>query len=135
MTLEEAIQQRWNGDAALTSLVPIERIFTSFAPVDTPRPYVVVERRRSKPALRTSSGLRAAAVELVFRVAATGYDEAAAIAAAVAAQFDGVDFDAGEGYVAAMQRGEETRKVGPPSSAQVGSVAWELQYDVTLCFN
>lgn len=130
MTLEEAIQQRWNGDAALTSLVPTERVFTSFAPAETARPFVVVERRKSKPALRTSGGLRAAAVELVFRVAATGYDEAAAIAAAVAVQFDGVDFDAGEGYVAAMRRGEETRKAGPHESA-----IWELQYDVTLCFN
>lgn len=135
MTLEEAIQQRWNGDAALTSLVPLERVVTSFAPAETARPYVVVERRRSKPALRTSGGLRAAAVEIVFRAEATGYDEAAEIAAAVSARFDGVDFDAGEGYVAAMRRGEEVRSAGPHGSAQVDSVAWELQYDVTLCFN
>lgn len=133
MTLEEAIQQRWNGDAALTSLVPTERVFTSFAPAEMPRPYVVVERRRSKPALRTSGGLRAAAVELVFRVVATGYDEAAAIAAAVTVQFDGVDFDAGEGYVAAMRRGEELRKTVPNGADSRGAADWELIYDIMLC--
>lgn len=138
MTLEEAMQQRWDADNGLAGLVPIERVFTSFVPADTERPYVVVERRKSKPMLRGSSGLRCVAVELVFVVEAASYDAATAIAAAIGEVFESADFDAGEGRVVAMRRGDETRQAGSHESGsrETGSretVRWELHYDITLC--
>ncbi len=133
MTLEQAIQQRWSDDVTLAGLVPSERVFTSFAPADAARPRVTLERRKSVPKLRSSSGLRAEAVELVFVVEVENYDEAAAIATAVADQFDEADFDAGEGHVAAMRRGEELRERRAGEVALREAVRWELKYEVMLC--
>lgn len=132
MTLEEAIQSGWSADATLAGLVPSERVFTSFAPAEAALPRVVVERRKSTPTLRSSSGLRAEAVELVFTVEAASYDEAAAITAAIVDEFDGADFDAGEGRVAAMRRGEELRERKAGDVAEREAVRWELKYEVTL---
>ncbi|MCE9604570.1 MAG: DUF3168 domain-containing protein [Planctomycetia bacterium] len=128
MTLEEAIQQRWESDVALTTSVPLERVYTSFVPADTKRPYVVVERRKNKPLLRASSGLSADVVEIVFVAEMSSYGSATTIAAAIADRFDSADFDAGEGRVVAMRRGEEVWK-----SDSKGTVRRELHYDVTLC--
>jgi hypothetical protein len=133
MTLEQAIQQRWADDVTLAALVPSERVFTSFAPAEAARPRVVVERRKSVPKLRSSSGLRAEAVELVFVVEAESYDVAASIAAGVAEAFDEADFEAGEGRVAAMRRGEELRERKAGDVAEREFVRWELKYEVVLC--
>lgn len=139
MTLEQAIQQRWGDDDGLTALVPTQRLFTGFAPADAARPYVVVERRKSRPTLRGSGGLQCAAVELVFRLEAANYDQAAAIAAAVAERFDSADFaadfDAGEGRVVQMRRGEELRTGGARGASGSETVGWELLYEITLCTN
>lgn len=133
MTLEQAIQSRWADDVTLAALVPSERLFTSFAPADTARPRVVVERRKTTPKLRGSGGLRAELVELAFTVDAANYDEAAVIGAAVADAFDGVDFDAGEVRVAAMRWSEERRARSAGDAADREAVRWELVYEVVVC--
>lgn len=133
MTLEQTIQERWLADTALAALVPSERVFTSFAPAEAARPHVVVERRKSTPKLRGSGGLRVDVVELAFVVEAESYDAAALIVAAIGAEFDEADFNAGEGYVAVMRRGDELRERKAGDVAEREAVRWELKYEITLC--
>jgi Protein of unknown function (DUF3168) len=99
MNLESEIQRRWAADFRLLGLVPVERVFTAVAAGSPALPYVVIERRKTKPKVRTSSGTTIDETKLRLHIRAEALAAAEEVARAVAGRLERADFPLAEGRV------------------------------------
>src|SRR5262245_3879304 len=107
MSVERAVQERWQTDATLCTLLPAARLFTGTVPSDasgvagtgaeptarrSPGPYATLTRLDTKPVLRTSSGTALDEVRLELSLWAESLETAQRIVAAVERRFERSNF-------------------------------------------
>jgi transposase len=125
MSFEQAIHEQWAQDAALTALLPAERVSTGQA-VDPTRPYATLTCPRRRTATRTNAGDAIDEVTLRINVWHDSYDAGRVILDQLKASFDWRDFPLAEGRrVVQMRRDRE-------SVAQQDDGVWHLWIEFSV---
>ncbi len=108
MSLEQAIHQRWAQAAALTALLPAERVTTGRA-VGVARPYATLHCPHRRTAIRTNDGGGVDAVTVRIDLWFDSYDAGQALLAQLVTTFDRTDFPLADGRrVVQMQHNADT---------------------------
>jgi len=108
MNLEQAIHQRWAGDATLEGLLPAARLKTGRSVGETV-PYATLARRRCRTRFRSNAGDALDEVTLRVRLWHDDYDAGRAIVEAIKTAFDRTDFPLAESdRVVQMRRTDDT---------------------------
>lgn len=110
MNIERAIQDRWQRNAALSALLPVERLFTGTAPGDPPPPYAVLTRLDTQPVLRTSSGTALDEARIDLSIWAGELELLQRIAAEVERGFERAGFPLREGLVLLLRRVQHSQR-------------------------
>jgi Protein of unknown function (DUF3168) len=121
MNLESEIHRRWAADFALASLVPVDRVFTGAAGGAPALPYVVIERLKVAPKVRTSSKTAIDEAGLRLNIWAAGLEQAQAIVRAAAARLERADFPLAEGRVLDVLLADERQQREPDGSWHVAA--------------
>lgn len=108
MSLEQSLHTHWSGDAALTALLPLARVFSGPARIEpavgqSARPYACW-LRRSLPRVTRTSDRRIDHARMALRVYADDLPALKAIVEAAAARFDGQSFASDGVTVLSMRR-------------------------------
>lgn len=104
MSIEQAIHERWQGDAALVALLPAARLVTGIAHDAPQLPYAVLAQTESKPAVRTSSGTVITRTALRLSIWAADLDAGKLIAHEADRVLDRTSFALASGSVLNLQR-------------------------------
>jgi hypothetical protein len=126
MSLEQTLREMWAADPTLPGLLPVDRVFTGCPPPQAAAPLVVLERRAGRIVRNTSHG-RVEQIELIWKIHTATYDEAAALAQALADCFDRQSFACAEGNVALLRQRDESRTLPRPDRPQ-----FDMTYEATL---
>ena len=107
MSLEQAIHERWAASAALSAVLPAERLKTGLAR-GTGIPYATLSRKPGRTVFRTNAGDALDRVPLVIRVWHSQFDAGQAIAQEVKAAFDRAELalDGGDRALDMLRGGE-----------------------------
>ena len=128
MSLEQAIHQRWADSAALSALLPAERLTTGRAAASE-KPYATVQsiiRRESWP---TNAGNSLEKASLDICVWHDDFDEGEQIVEYIEAVFDRAVFNLPDGSAVARMR--ETSMSA--SHKQDGTWRWKAKFTVKIC--
>jgi len=126
--LESAINAIWAANAALTAVVPVDRLITGRVPPSEQMPYVRLEPEGGEEHCRTNASLYATE-KINFHIWSDGFDTGRAAAPLIRTAFASMAFNWGTGAVLDMKWD------GPPVSRQVTDPelkAWQTTVSFTL---
>ena len=128
MSLEQAIHQRWADNAALASLLPVER-FTTGRCVGVAKPYATIHTLKRQPKLPTNAGNAVEEVTLYISVWHDDFDVGEQIVEYVEAVYDRAAFNLPDDSALVRMREVSLSTI----QKQDGGWRWKIKLSARIC--